>query len=615
MCGIAGVVDYTMSKHLNSCIPTLSSSLRHRGPNATGNSIRNNTLLVHSRLSIIDLEGGRQPMSTQDGKIQLTYNGEIYNYKELRHSLEKLGFNFSTASDTEVVLRSYEAWGRFCVERFEGMFAFAVLDLSRREIMLARDHFGIKPLLYRATPDSFTFASELAALKSLPDWNNEIDLHAIDLFLRYQYIPAPHTAFRNVFKLPAAHRMVVSIDEPRVSIERYWQPDFTKKKRRSQEALLEELDDCLRDSVKRHLVSDVPFGAFLSGGIDSSLVVSYMAELLGQPVETFSIGFDDNRFSEVDYALKVATKYSTKHHEEILCAKAFDALPDIVRHHGEPFGDQSSIATWALSKLARRYVPMALSGDGGDEFFAGYSTYGCWLENLGKKPISTTSKRVLATARNVRNLLTGRRNTTRSKEELEHWLPLTGRFFDRYQRSHLWRPELRFVSDFPGLSLQQAWEKGKKFTRINQAQWLDLHTFLPEDILTKVDIASMSVGLEVRPPILDRRVFDVAASIPEEDLFRRNGEYCGKLPLKLLAEKRLGTDFAFRKKQGFEIPLEKWLRGSQERIRQMEHQLADEAEGLGTWFSPDSVKQTVQVGSAYNLWLLVVLREWKIQNS
>ncbi len=617
MCGIFGAVSYGRKPDLVAVANEAILKITHRGPDAGGTYVSNNVALGHRRLSILDLEGGRQPMSSEDGSLYLTYNGEIYNFKELRKELSQLGYRFATSSDTEVVLYAYEEWGRFCVERFEGMFSFAILDLNRREVMLARDHFGIKPLLYRILPDNFVFASEFSSLKCLPDWSGEVDLHSIDLFLRYQYIPAPNTAFRNVFKLPAGHRMVVSIDEPRISIERYWHPDFTKKKKRSLKTLLEELDECLKDSVKRHLVSDVPFGAFLSGGIDSSLVVGYMSELLDHSVETFSIGFDDNRFSEVEYARRVATKYRTKHHEEILSVRAFDALPDIVRHHGEPFGDQSSIATWALSRLARCYVPMALSGDGGDELFAGYSYYGCWLKYLGSQSKEPVLKRTVATARKVRNLLTRRqpRSVPIPNDELQQWYPLTGRFSDHCQRSKLWRPELRFVSDFPSISFQQAWQKSKNFTRINQAQCLDLQTFLPEDILTKVDIASMSVGLEVRPPILDRRVFELAASIPEESLYCHKDEYCGKLPLKLLAERKLGSDFAFRKKQGFEIPLETWLRGDQERKEQLERSLADPIDGLGEWFSPSEISKLVNRDSAYKLWQLVVLQEWKRQNS
>ncbi|MEY3227710.1 MAG: hypothetical protein RLZZ536_2329, partial [Planctomycetota bacterium] len=297
MCGIAGIVDYSRASNVQEIARQMSRAIAHRGPDGDGLLHREHAAIAHRRLSIIDLEGGRQPMSTVDGQLHLTYNGEIYNFKELRRELEKRGCVFRTGSDTEVVLCAYQEWGRACVERFEGMFAFSVLDVRRREIVLARDHFGIKPLLYRSIPGSFAFASEFQAFRALPDWTGEIDLTAVDIYLRYQYIPAPQTVWRNVFKLPAGHLLVAGLDEPRVAIERYWRPDFARKKHRRPAELLDELDFSLRDSVKRHLVSDVPFGAFLSGGIDSSLVVGYMAELLGKPVQTFSIGFDDSAFS------------------------------------------------------------------------------------------------------------------------------------------------------------------------------------------------------------------------------------------------------------------------------------------------------------------------------
>jgi asparagine synthase (glutamine-hydrolysing) len=617
MCGIAGLIDHSGRETKPDIAALMSGAIAHRGPDGDGVLCKDNVAIAHRRLSIIDLEGGRQPMSTPDGQLHITYNGEIYNYQDLRRDLEKRGCRFRTNSDTEVVLYAYQEWGRTCVERFEGMFAFAVLDLRRREILLARDHFGIKPLLYRVGPGSFAFASEFQAFKTLPDWSGEIDLSAVDLFLRYQYIPAPQTVWRNVFKLPAGHRMVVGLDEPRISIERYWKPDFTRKTRRRPAELLDELDFCLRDSVKRHLVADVPFGAFLSGGIDSSLVVGYMAELLGQPVQTFSIGFDDSQFSEVQYARQVAQKYRTEHHEQILNVDAFAALPEIVRHHGEPYGDQSAIATWALCRLARGRVPMALSGDGGDELFAGYGTYGSWLSRCRPAAVLSPVHRVKHLARGVRNAVLRRpvkRMPTQSTR-LHDWFPMVGRFHDGLLRSQLWRGELRFVSDLPDSTFQTAFGETTGLSTINQAQWLDLQTFLPEDILTKVDIASMSVGLEVRPPILDRRVFQLAASIAETDLWRNDGGYCGKLPLKQLAALRFGHDFAFRRKQGFEIPLEGWMRGTDQRRKEVGAQLLDGRDGLLDWFCPERLQEVVARGSAANLWLLCVLREWKRQNT
>lgn len=615
MCGIAGFVSYDGLINCSSTRTVLTAALAHRGPDGSGHVGGANAVLCHTRLSIIDPVGGHQPMSTDDQQLHLTYNGEIYNYRELRQELQRLGCLFLTNSDTEVLLHAYRQWGRHCVHRLEGMFAFAVLDLRKRELLLARDHFGIKPLLYRVAPESLAFASELQALRSMPDWSGEIDFRAIDLFLRYQYIPAPLTAFRNVFKLPAGHCMVVSLDQPGTVLERYWRPDFSRKRRRSESQLQQETDECLRDSVRRHLVADVPFGAFLSGGIDSSLVVSYMAELLDQPVRTFSIGFDDQQFSELDFARQVAKKYRTDHHEQMLDVDAFSVLPELVRHYGEPYGDQSAIATWAVCRLARQHVPMVLSGDGGDEFFAGYGTYGNWQDSGVATRNVSLSGRFAHVARKVRHL--GRRKSGVHRyqpDPLVNWYALVGRFNQPLLRSSLWRPELRFVSDLPDDAFQRAFAETTGWSRINQAQFLDLQTFLPEDILTKVDIASMAVGLEVRPPILDRRVFELAASIPEEQLHAQRDGYCGKLPLKKLAAARFGNDFAFRRKQGFEIPLERWLRGTPERKAQVLQRLTDPDVGLGAWFCNTAVRNVVEHGTPYNLWLLCILQEWRLQN-
>lgn len=615
MCGISGIIDWSAGSSRGQLCEAMTQSQAHRGPDGDGVISIGNATLGHRRLSIIDLAGGAQPMSTEDGQFHLSYNGEIYNYQELRQELSSLGHNFQTSSDSEVVLKSYQQWGRFCVDRFEGMFAFAVLDLNRREVLLARDHLGIKPLIYRRLPNSVAFASEILALKVLPDWSSEIDLRSIDLFLRYQYIPAPLTAFRNVFKLPAGHRMVVKLDEPKISMERYWQPEFTPKKKRSERDLLFELDHCLRDSVRRHLVSDVPFGAFLSGGIDSSLVTGYMSELLEQPVKTFCIGFDDSKSSELQYARKVAQKYRTEHHEEILTADAFSVIPEVVRHYGEPYGDQSAIATWAVCRLARQHVPMVLSGDGGDEFFAGYASYGGWLERQPAERPQNPLASVKDSARRLRNRLQGRQALPASvPDHLPSWFPMNGRFHEDQLRSQLWKKELRFLADTPAQTFEWAYNEAREYSWINQAQYLDLCTFLPEDILTKVDIASMSVGLEVRPPILDRRVFELAASIPESQLYSTDHGYCGKLPLKRLAEARFGHDFAFRRKQGFEIPVDHWLRGTPNRKQELQQRLTDPQTGLCEWFCPEAIRTVVQCGTAFNTWLLCVLQEWRLQN-
>ncbi len=616
MCGITGLIDYAGRWNCQDVAVQMTAAIQHRGPNGHGVFARENVALGHRRLSIIDLEGGRQPMSTPDGQVQLTYNGEVYNYRELRRELQSKGFKFRTSSDTEVVLFAYEAWGRRCVERFEGMFAFAIADFRRREILIARDHFGIKPLLYRIEDQSFAFASEFQALKQLPDWTGEIDLYSIDLYLRYQYIPAPQTAYRKTFKLPAGHRMVVGMDEPRRTLERYWQPDFSKKRKFKDDELLHELDEALRDSVRRHLVADVPFGAFLSGGIDSSLIVGYMAELTSQPVKTFSIGFEDDSINELQYARQVAKKYGTEHHEEIVRFDALDQLPEIVRHYGEPFGDQSAIPTWNVCRLARKSVPMVLCGDGGDEFFAGYTRYGMWRDVQSKGTLTPPKHSLVRRLRNViGSVVRAKVSTNGHSWQSETWQRVVTRLPHSY-RCLLWKPELRFLADRSDETLEREATTAFQFSDVNAAQYMDLGHYLSEDILSKVDIASMRFGLEARPPVLDRRVFEMAASVPTYHLFDAYdvaGKFSGKRPLKQLASNRFGDSFAHRPKQGFVLPLESWIRRNPKSSFAICDRLLNQNSALTDWFDTEQLRAFLHTAQPDNVWTLLVLDEWHRQ--
>jgi asparagine synthase (glutamine-hydrolysing) len=618
MCGIAGIINYSGRPASESTIENLVRRIDHRGPDGRGTFIRDNVALGHSRLSIIDLSGGRQPMASVDDRVHLTFNGEIYNYRELRDELHKLGHSFRTESDTEVVLNAYRQWGKNCVERLEGMFAFAVADFAKNELFAARDHFGIKPLLYRITDDSFAFASELQAFQTLPDWQGEIDLCSIDLYLRFQYIPAPRTAFRGVFKLPAGHRITVRITEPHHKIERYWTPEFTGKRKASAATLVDEIDESLRDSVRRHLVSDVPFGALLSGGIDSSLVVGYMSELLDSPVKTFSIGFEDESVNELEYARLVSKTYGTEHHEEIVRFDALNILPELVRHYGEPFGDQSAIPTWHVCQLARSEVPMVLSGDGGDELLAGYGTYGNWLRKIDYYNGHTDSGWRDKLRPLAKTMMPWRYPATElPAANPDHWTQCVIRFTNQ-ERERLWRPELRFLADQTCHEFAKAFELAEQCHDVNRIQRGDLETFLPEDILGKVDIASMRFGLEVRPPMLDRRFFEAVRHIHPKSLYTRDADghnFCGKMPLKQLAAKKLGEAFAFRPKQGFELPLQSWFNRSSSEAGEIRDRLTDPGARIAQWFDQDQVTANLNNGRVVNIWLLLVLEEWLGQMS
>ncbi len=605
MCGIDGIVDYGSGYSVRDSVVRMTECIAHRGPDADAFFIRDNVGLGHRRLSIIDIEGGKQPFANEDSSLVLSYNGEVYNYRELRAELEKRGQRFRTASDTEVVLRAYEEWGKDCAARLQGMFAFAIADFKKREVYIARDHFGIKPVVYFFDGKRFAYSSEIRALTRLPGWCAEYDLDAVEQYLRLQYIPAPGTIFRKTLKLKPGHFMTVSMGEPKVRIEQYWEPKRATAPGRSLSD--DALDEVLRDSVKRHLVADVPFGAFLSGGVDSSLIVGYMSELLEQPVKTFSIGFDDPGANELDHARVVAKHYATDHHEETVHVDALEILPQVVRQYGEPFGDQSSIPTWYVSRLARTQVPMVLSGDGGDEMFGGYSTYGAWLKRMAW--LAEPQQPMLRRA--ARRVWPSRYKTPPSPgDDVRNWLEMVGRF-NHDQRESLWRHEFRFVVDAPDRALDEALAltRGEGLDRV---QHVDLRTFLPGDILTKVDIASMAFGLEVRPPIIDLSVFDAASRIRARDLYSlddRSG-YNGKLPLKRLLARRMGKEFVERPKQGFSIPLKAWLFDDEITSATVRDRLTSSSSPLREWFDIDGIDAALAPQNAANVWLLLVLDEW-----
>lgn len=613
MCGIAGLVDLRATGNINrAALQAMTSGQAHRGPDADGLYVGARMALGHRRLSIIDALKGGQPFSNDASNIFLSYNGEIYNFRELRAQLARKGHSFHTDSDTEVVLHAYEEWGKNCTSRFEGMFAFAVADLVKNELFLARDPFGIKPLVYCLNAGQLAFASEIQALRYAPNWSGEFDMESIDQYLRFQYIPDPRTAFRHTRKLPPGHVMTVRLSDANVKIEQYWDAGSIGIGSVGRSTTDADLDVILKDSVRRHLVADVEFGAFLSGGVDSSLVVGYMAEILGR-VKTFSIGFDDPSVSELKYARHVAKHYSTEHHEEVVKVDALSILPEIVQHYGEPFGDQSAIPTWFLARLASKSVPMVLSGDGGDELFAGYPSYGKWIRRVqGLRPASNGKLRAAALAA-ARKTWPSRYETPAAPEDdASHWISLIGRI-PTSLRETLWRPEFRFVTDSSDIAHSNALAHGQGI-KAARVQAVDIKTFLPSDILAKVDIASMAFGLEVRPPLLDRRVFDAARGISPKQMYRFNadGTFDGKLPLKRLLAKRLGLEFATRPKQGFAAPLASWLN---ERVAttQLHDKLTSSDSPLLEWFTKEGVRRTIGQTSPENTWLLLVLDEWMRQ--
>ncbi|MCP4106417.1 MAG: asparagine synthase (glutamine-hydrolyzing) [Desulfobacteraceae bacterium] len=617
MCGIVGIIQTNQKPVSRKLVETMTASLAHRGPDGWGVEIRGKEVaLGHRRLSIIDPEGGKQPLSNEDGQIWVTANGGIYNYKELRTELEAKGHIFHTNSDTETIVHSYEEWGDQCVEHFRGMFAFGIMDLRQRRVFLARDHLGIKPLYYLIHPHFFAFGSELQLFRCIPGINFNPDLEAIDQYLQLGYISAPKTVFKQAYKLPPAHRMSIGFDGTVCGPEEYWELEFRPNYSRTEAEWVESLDAVLRDSVRAHLVSDVPFGAFLSGGMDSSGVLAYMSQILEKPVSVFSIGFEETDYSETEYAKKAAQRWEAEHHIEIVKPDALEILPKLVRHYGEPFGDSSAIPTYYVSKMARGVVPMVLSGDGGDESLAGYDRYCSWLKRLAKGGYINDYPAWKRIIRPFAHAIMPRRYPlfNSHKPTLENWLRYC--YMDLSERRSLWRQEYHGLCNTPLDTMEKEFAKTRKYSLCSKVQYLDIKTYLPYDILTKVDVASMMHGLEVRTPFVDVRVMEFAATIPEHMNINEhyNTPMEGKLILKKAMKKYYHPEFIHRPKMGFTMPVERWFVQDDMLKQKIQERFLAPNSILSEYFDPSGVNRLVKENLFGRIWLLLFLEEWLEQN-
>lgn len=611
MCGISGIIRFNKPVE-RAEIEQMSSVIAHRGPDGEGIWLDGQVALGHRRLSIIDLETGRQPMCNEDQTVWISYNGEIYNFLELRDLLEKRGHKFRSHSDTEVIIHAYEEWGESCVEFFRGMFAFGIVDQNKRRIFLARDHLGIKPLVYYQSDNCFAFASEIQALRQIDGICLDLDVQALDQYLFLQYIPAPLSIFKQIRKLPPAHRMSVTFDGKISTPEEYWRLEFRPNYNKSESQWIEELEMVLRDSVKAHLVSDVPFGAFLSGGVDSSAVVAFMTQILNKPVKTFSIGFEEDEYSELSYAEIAAKRWGTEHHVEIVKPDALSILPDLVCHYGEPFGDSSAIPTYYVCKMARKHVPMVLSGDGGDEAFAGYNSYFAWLNSIeGKGSYNRSLVGKLLYPIERRLFPTRFSPPPKYGVSLDNWLSIIN-YMPKELRQRLWRPEYMDVTNCPLGPFEREYARTEGFSNVHKVQYMDLKTYLPFDIMTKVDIASMIHGLEVRTPIVDRKVMEFAATLPESFNVGKgaNGEWQGKLLLKKLMGKYYPQNFPHRNKMGFAVPLRKWFAKNGALHDELNERLRGPNSVIREYFEPKIVQHLIKINSTGPLWLLLFLDEW-----
>jgi asparagine synthase (glutamine-hydrolysing) len=607
MCGIAGIVG--QGGDSSEQVRRMLMELRHRGPDGEGLVTLDRVTLGHRRLSIIDLATGSQPLCNEDGTIWITFNGEIYNYRELRSRLEALGHVFRTNSDTETIVHAYEEWKQDCLSRLRGMFAFAIVDTTARELFLARDHFGIKPLFYRKEGALFAFASELQALRAHETSSPDIDLAALDLYLQFQYIPAPHSIYRSIRKLPAAHFMRVDFQGNIIEITRYWRFRFQPDDSRSEAEWIEGLEEVLRDSVRAHLVADVPFGAFLSGGIDSSLVVAYMAKLMDAPVKTFSVGFRESEYDETVYSDQVARIWGTDHHRELVEEDSLAILPLLLHHYGEPFADNSVLPTYFVSRLARRHVPMVLTGDAGDEIFGGYEHYtNRWSMHLRAVPEHYGALK--GVAYRILNMFLPRRYPLISAD-FKDFIWHIQRFRDEARRG-LWREEIApSVPDDANVLFADYFAEAGGYGHFQKAQYLDFNTFLPCDGLRKVDIASMANSLECRTPLLDLKVVEYASRIPEHlNVSKVGGRWVGKLMLKKIARSYYDREFIYRRKMGFVAPVDRWILKDGKVRGEVRERLLDQGRGIGRYFRSDALRRVVERKQPHQIWPLLVLQEW-----
>jgi len=622
MCGINGKLYCDSMRPVDEAlIRRMNGILHHRGPDDEGVWIGGSIGLGHCRLAIIDLSPtGHQPMSNEDGTVWLTYNGEIYNHLDLRTGLERRGHRYHSTSDTETIIHLYEEYGRDCVHYLRGMFAFALWDDRQRCLLLARDRFGKKPLLYAETGGGLTFASEIKALLQDPAVSRDVDDVALHHYLTYGYIPGPQTAFRQIHKLPPASTLLW--ENGRISIERYWTLRYTPKLEIGEEEATEQLLALLRDATRMRLMSEVPLGAFLSGGVDSSAIVALMAEAMDEPVKTFSIGFDDQTFNELHYARQVAQRYATDHHEFIVTPDALAILPELVWAYGEPYADSSALPTYYVARETRRYVTVALNGDGGDEAFAGYERYLAarlaaryeraprWLREGIVAPLARRlpeSTRRKDPVRQLKRFVMAME--TSPERRYARWIIL----LDNLEKERLCTPEFR--ARMAGIDslvlLEQAYAAADSPDFVERTQFVDVHTYLPDDLLVKVDVATMIHSLEGRSPFLDHEVAEFAARLPPEYKLRgRTSKYI----LKRAMRNHLPDSILHRDKQGFAMPVGRWFRHE---LRPVAYDVLLDPRTLQRGILEGSAVHALldehvsgQVNHGYRIWELVFLELW-----
>jgi len=621
MCGICGQINLNNESVDENLLKSMTSCLLHRGPDDEGIYLKNNVGLGHRRLSIIDLSPlAHQPMSNEDGTIWIVYNGEIYNFPELREDLRKKGHIFRSKSDTETIIHLYEEYGAECLKYLRGMFAFALWDEKSQSLFLARDRIGKKPLYYRHSQNTFVFASEIKSILQDRSFLRKPDHAAIHHYLTYQYVPSPWTAFEGIKKLPPAHYLVLK--NGHAKIERYWKLSFLPKHKIKEEDLKKEIIERLKEAVRIRLISDVPLGAFLSGGIDSSATVALMSGMMNEPVKTFSIGFKEKAYDELKYAKMIANRFRTSHTEFMVEPRAIELIDKLVWHYNEPFADSSAIPTYYVSKLAREHVTVILNGDGGDEDFAGYGRY---VANEFSRVIhrffpTPVAKAILPFVMAMPHGTDPDNFFWRLKRFLQeyikspemrnaHWLC----HFTTEMKSELYADG--FLSQFSGIDsfelLLDKYKEAEAESFLDKTLYADVMMYLPDDLLVKVDVASMANSLEARSPFLDHEFMEFIARIPSELKLRgRTTKYILKEALKGI----LPDEVLYREKMGFGVPLDHWFRNE---LKEMAYDtlLSDRALQRG-YFKKEAVKKILDehLAGKWNwhnhIWNLLMLELW-----
>ena len=614
MCGIAGILEFERTRKPSpDGLLRMARILTHRGPDEEGIYQLGPVGLAHRRLSIIDLAGGQQPMESPDRQVCLVFNGEIYNYAELKKDIEQKGYVFRTRSDTEVLLALYLYYGLEAFAKLNGMFACAFWDRRTHELVLARDRFGKKPLFYYRDADHFLFGSEIKALLAYGEIERKVNLPALHDYLSHGYTVGEQTLVEGVLRLPPAHVLVVSDDQIRCAP--YWEFKFRPAgDPPDEETVIERLEGLLQQATQRRLMSEVPLGAFLSGGLDSSAIVALMAQQSNRPVQTFTVGFEEADYSELEDARVVAKHLGTDHHEMIVKPSALEILPDLVWHLDEPFGDSSAVPTYYVCRAAREHVTVALAGDGGDEIFAGYRRYQelDYYKRMGKVPawirrcISKPLTRLLP-------ITWPGWNTLYALGKLEEGGFPYGLGIYPYIQDKLYSPDLiRKLGDYnPFRPAEHLLEETSNLDTVSQYQYIDTYQYLPCDILTKVDRMSMANSLEVRAPLLDYTVVEYMATLPIS-LKIRDG--VSKYIFRKLCSRHLPVSVLTKRKQGFAIPKDRWF---QTELRTFAEEILLDSKTLDRgYFRKDTLKRILQHHTTgrrdYSTWIwcLIVLEMW-----